>query len=146
MTKSTKCFYIALIALSLLQLVKLFNPTPFLNQFHLSSSNFAQWSTIQLIPSMYNYSNSVWSSYDDYSQNTVDEIASEELDYAGEQVNHFPARVLTFRLDREKLFNSKVKSVYIRSCFAGKVLISAYEVEIRDNVAHLELRGTHVVL
>lgn len=116
-----------------MQVYKFVSPTIFLRQFHLESSNFWQWSLLQSSPSMYNYSNKTWVSPDPYDSITLDEIASKELDYVGTQINHFPARLITFRTDRDVFKRGKVKSVYVRSTFRGTTRLTAYEIVFNEN-------------
>ena len=82
---------------------------------------------------MYNYSNRAWVSPDPYDSFTMDEIAGKELDYVGTQINHYPVRLLTFRLDRDVYKRGKVKSIYVRSVFRNTVRLSAYEISTNED-------------
>ena len=144
MTKSTRLFFTALGAVAVMQLGKLFFPSPYLRQFHLNSNSFFEWSLLQTVPSMYNYSNRIWVSYDPYNEMTIKEIAALELEHEGMQMNHYPVRVFTFRQDRDKVFGPAIRSVYVRSIYGGKLRISAYEVEVIDNKAEIILKEVYV--
>ena len=81
---------------------------------------------------MYNFSNCIWVSPYKYDPIALNDIINRDLEHVGKQFNHYPARVLSFRKDREELINGSIKSVYIRSEFAGKTIITAYEWDIKD--------------
>lgn len=144
MTKSTKVFYTVLVIFALVQFSKFLFPSPFLKQFHLDSPGFAEWSCLQTVPSMYNYSNRAWVSRSEYDPLTLEEIVKGELDFTGIQINHYPARLLTFRQDRKKALGLSVKSVYLRSTFARESRFSVYSVILKDEVATLKLEAVHV--
>lgn len=144
MTKSTKIFFALLGVFSILQLFKIFSPSIFLRQSHLQSKSFPEWAFIQTIPSMYNYSNRVWESSYEYDPVTVKELLAGELEHEGMQINHFPLRVFTFRQDREQIFKSSLKTLYVRSKFMGSFIVTAYEVSIKNGVAEVTLKEVRV--
>ena len=93
---------------------------------------------------MYNYSNRIWVSSSPYNPDTVNELLALELEHEGSQINHYPARVFTFRLDRETVYADKVQTVYIRSIFAGETRITVYVCKQVNGIAVVELREEHV--
>jgi hypothetical protein len=133
-----------IVGLALLQLTKLIFPSRFLKEFHLTSDSFMEWSFLHTIPSMYNYSNRIWVSSSPYNPDTVSELLALELEHEGAQINHYPVRVFTFRLDRETVYADKVQTVYIRSIFAGETRIAVYICKQVNGVAVVELREEHV--
>ena len=141
MTKSTKLFYAAFALVALIQLSKFIFPSKHLKQFHLNSSTFIEWAVLQSVPSMYNYSNRIWLSPDYFDPLTLEEIVRGDFDFDGIQMNHYPARVLTFRMDRKEVLGDKIKSVYMRSKFAGEIRFSVYSV---SDGGELKLEKVHV--
>ena len=133
MTKSTTFFYVLIILVSISQVCKFIFPVTFLKQFHLQSDHFIKWAVIQPIPSMYSYSNRAWISKYEYDSYTVQDIINRELELEGMQLNHYPSRTFTFRNDREKVLGKSVKTVYLRSEFAGESLISVYSIKNEQN-------------
>ena len=93
---------------------------------------------------MYNYSNRIWESSHEYDPITVEEILNLELEHEGTQLNHYPVRVFTFRLDRENILKGKLKTLYVRSKYRGKILVSAYEVKVSKGITEVILRKVHV--
>jgi hypothetical protein len=144
LTKTTRLFYFAIIIMVLAQFSKFFAPEAFQKHQHLSSSSFVQWSFLSSIPSMYNYSNSVWVSPDPYDKYTFDEVVSGELDYVRVQLNHYPVRILSFRQDRDKVFGASIKTVYLRTSFFGSTRISAYEVNVVNGVGEVTLKDEYI--
>ena len=93
-----------------------------MERFHLKTKSFELWSLQQVVPSMYNFGNSV--AVSNTPPGMIDEMAFEPLEPVDSErprfVNHFPMRRLTFADARAQLFyRGEHKWLDMKSTYRG---------------------------
>lgn len=139
---STSVFYSLIFGISLFLAFLPFsreNQMLIMEKFHLRSPSFAQWSILQFVPSMYNFSNEVWLSPSPLSKTAVD--GGEILPQGAQHfwMNHYPIRIIYFSLGHRRDLVKKGKPVYalVRSRFRGHELVTRYKIYLRGSEIHL---------
>jgi len=94
-------------------------------KFHLRSASFFQWAALQLIPSMYNFGNEIWISYQPLTAAVLE--GKEPLSGGAFHgwVNHHPLRLISFSVHR-KNFSTGTYYVYLRSGYRGRNFYSTF--------------------
>ena len=134
----TKAFYALLAAIALLLISKGSSASSdmFACQFHLNSSSYTKWMALQPVPAMYSFSNESWYTPFPYEKETMDFIEEGGMDddeYTEHfHINHYPVRLLTFRLNRSRFTDEeeKIQAFYVRSKYQGRYRLTAYEMRI----------------
>ena len=140
LNKSTKVLYGFVVMALTLQSFKLVVPRFFLKGQLLANDTFMEWSIIQILPSMYNYSNAFWISDFSYQQEEFNDIKDGLYDHNKIQVNHYPLKIISFTNSREHFFSTHPKSFYVKSSFRGISLMRAYESHISNGELIIELK------
>ena len=102
-----------------------------MEKFHLKSPAFTQWSLLQAVPSMYNFSNK-------YALSTTleDDNIFEQQATTSFQINHYPLRYTSFGLGVRKAFLKRgtTSYIYLRSRYNKEEMTSIYIIEPHQNI------------
>lgn len=118
------------------------------NQYHLTSSNFSVWSTLQVVPRMYNFENEYW--YCPNESSLKSDINRENCSHS--YLNHYPLRVITsgktvrYRLSSDGnaryIFVSRYRGSVLRTdCKISRGKGDKIEVTCERHKANTDSRG-----
>lgn len=143
---STKAFLFLIGIVSLILLVKNFLPPVqhlFFKQFHLTQKSFLKWAALQYVPSMYNFSNELWYSYEPIGSHEIKTLPKATVFHRW--YNHYPLRFVTFGLYRDEFFKEpKEKFITVRSHMRSESLTTHYLLSLQNNkVALIPVKKEH---
>jgi hypothetical protein len=90
-----------------------------MSKFHLTLRPFGRWAAVQFVPSMYNFQNEFYWSFDPGLSQGLRGVNH----YT---VNHYPLRLLFFTTDRRPMLSSRPLYLYLRSTYRGRERVTSY--------------------
>jgi len=109
-----------------------------MSKFHLTLNPFSRWAAAQCVPSMYNFKNEVfWSFQPQISFNRADPMTPHLA------VNHYPMRMIFFTGDRRGAVFHEPLYIYLRSTYRGRELVTSYLLTSTPQRLYVQFLNIH---
>jgi hypothetical protein len=109
-------------------------------KFHLTVKPFGRWALLQFVPAMYNFQNEVYWSFTPLAELSDPALSGMSTHLS---VNHYPLRMIYFRMNRQAVIYDRPVYIYLRSLYRGRQLITSYLLLTTPRQVRVQLLNTY---